>query len=292
MCKARIGILGTGNIGMDLLMKIMNSDMLECTMFVGHNNASENIKKASAMGIVTSTQGIEGLMAQKDSIDIIIDATNARAHKENKELLQESGKFIIDLTPTCEGMLCIPCINGDKAVYAREISMISCAGQATIPVAHSLAEAGGKISYIETVSTIASKSAGRATRENIDEFIETTAGAMCSFTKVKNTKSIMIINPNEPPVNMRNTIYVDISGINLKTIHEAVYKIEYIIQQYVPGYRIIVEPAFIGSILAVTIEVSGRGDFLPKYAGNLDIITCAAIEMASKYCENVLGRRM
>lgn len=291
MDKIKIGIIGTGNIGTDLLMKIMKSELLECTIFAGQNSASQNIKRASEMGINTSFNGINALLKNKNNIDIIIDATSAESHKTNASVLRAMGKHIINLTPVCDGVPCIPYINGEECADFQEINLITCAGQATIPLVYSIVQTGCKVSYIETVSTIASKSAGKATRENIDEFIETTSSAMSIFTEVKNTKVIMIINPNEPPINMRNTIYMKIEQGNIEKISNVVKQTEHCIRKYVSGYKIIVNPIFIDNILTITLQVSGKGDFLPKYAGNLDIITCAAIEMAEKYCRSILMRR-
>ncbi len=288
MDKARIGILGTGNIGTDLLMKILKSEYLECTMFAGHNSDSPNIKMASSMGICTSIHGIDALAENKDNIDIIIDATSANAHMEHVKIMEHMKKYIINLTPTKSGKKCVPYINGEESVYCREVNMITCGGQATIPLAYAIIQTGCGVSYIETVSTISAKSAGRATRDNIDEFIGTTAEAMKMFTRVEETKSIIIINPNEPPVNMRNTVYLRVGKIDLSKIVDVVKATEAQVKKYVPGYKVVVEPSLIDDILAVTVEVSGNGDFLPEYAGNLDIITCAAIEMAEKYYKNVL----
>ena len=288
MKKARIGILGTGNIGTDLLMKILSTKSLECTVFAGHNPDSRNIKMASDLGIYTSFDGIGALVGNQNNIDIIIDATSAKAHMNHFKLLEGMGKYIINLTPTETGKKCVPYINGEECVQCKEVNTITCGGQATIPLAYAIIQSGCKVLYIETVSTISAKSAGRATRENIDEFIETTSGAMKTFTGINKTKSIMIINPNEPPVNMRNTIYFQVERGELSRICEVVKRTEQQVKKYVPGYKIIVEPSFIDNILAITVEVSGNGDFLPEYAGNLDIITCAAIEMAEKYYNNVL----
>ncbi len=288
MKKAKIGILGTGNIGTDLLMKILNTESLECTVFAGHNPDSSNIKMVSDMGISTSIDGVKALVDNQNNLDIIIDATSAKAHMAHRNLLERLGKYVINLTPTETGKKCVPFINGEECVWCREVNMITCGGQATIPLAYAIVQAGCSVSYIETVSTISAKSAGKATRENIDEFIETTSGAMKLFTGVNHTKSIMIINPNEPPVNMRNTIYFQVEQGDLSRVCEGVERTELQVKRYVPGYKIIVAPSLIDNILAITVEVSGNGDFLPEYAGNLDIITCAAIEMAEKYYNNIL----
>lgn len=288
MKKAKIGILGTGNIGTDLLMKILNTESLECTVFAGHNPDSSNIKMVSDMGISTSIDGVKALVDNQNNLDIIIDATSAKAHMAHSNLLERLGKYVINLTPTETGKKCVPFINGEECVWCREVNMITCGGQATIPLAYAIVQAGCSVSYIETVSTISAKSAGKATRENIDEFIETTSGAMKLFTGVNHTKSIMIINPNEPPVNMRNTIYFQVEQGDLSRVCEVVERTELQVKRYVPGYKIIVAPSLIDNILAITVEVSGNGDFLPEYAGNLDIITCAAIEMAEKYYNNIL----
>ena len=290
MKRARIGIIGTGNIGMDLLMKIQKSEVLECTKFIGHNPDSKNIRKASEMGIDSSAGGIGLLEKNAGSVDIVIDATSAKAHAEHSGILRKMGKYVINLTPAETGQICVPFINGEEAVRCNEVSMITCAGQATIPLVYAIIQAGCDISYIETVSTIASLSAGKATRENIDEFIETTEGAMRRFTGVGRTKSIMIISPNNPPVNMRNTIYMAVRRGDLDEICQAVESTVKKVGRYVPGYRVVVNPFFLEDILAVTVEVSGNGDFLPEYAGNLDIITCAAIEMAEKYYYYNVGK--
>lgn len=290
MYKAKVGIIGTGNIGTNLLMKIARSELLECTIFAGKNPNSPNIIRAGEMGINVSCAGIQALLEQQDQIDIIMDATSAQSHINNKELFESMGKYMINLTPTNGELGCVPCINWDEAIHCREVNMITCGGQATIPLAYAIMQTGCEVTYIETVSTISAKSAGQATRENIDEFIETTSGAMRRFTGVEKTKAIMIINSNEPPVNMRNTIYMRLKKGNMSAICEAVSKMESRVAKYVPGYRIVLQPAMVDDILAITLEVSGSGDFLPEYAGNLDIITCAAVEMAEKYCNKVLRK--
>ena len=290
MYKAKVGIIGTGNIGTNLLMKIARSELLECTIFAGKNPNSPNIIRAGEMGINVSGAGIQALLEQQDQIDIIMDATSAQSHINNKELFESMGKYMINLTPTNGELGCVPCINWDEAIHCREVNMITCGGQATIPLAYAIMQTGCEVSYIETVSTISAKSAGQATRENIDEFIETTSGAMRRFTGVEKTKAIMIINSNEPPVNMRNTIYMRLKKGDMSAICEAVSKMESRVAKYVPGYRIVLQPAMVDDILAITLEVSGSGDFLPEYAGNLDIITCAAVEMAEKYCNKVLRK--
>lgn len=290
MYKAKVGIIGTGNIGTNLLMKIARSELLECTIFAGKNPNSPNIIRAGEMGINVSCAGIQALLEQQDQIDIIMDATSAQSHINNKELFESMGKYMINLTPTNGELGCVPCINWDEAIHCREVNMITCGGQATIPLAYAIMQTGCEVTYIETVSTISAKSAGQATRENIDEFIETTSGAMRRFTGVEKTKAIMIINSNEPPVNMRNTIYMRLKKGDMSAICEAVSKMESRVAKYVPGYRIVLQPAMVDDILAITLEVSGSGDFLPEYAGNLDIITCAAVEMAEKYCNKVLRK--
>lgn len=291
MDKARIGIIGTGNIGSDLLMKIKKSSALECQIFAGHNPNSPNLKRAAGMGIRVSANGIGALLECQSEIDIIIDATSAQAHLAHADDLAGTGKYVINLTPTETGQRCVPVINGAEGVHCKEINMVTCAGQATIPLTYAIMQAGCRVSYIETVSTIASRSAGRATRENIDEFIEATAEATRLFTGVEHTKSIMVINPNEPPVDMRNTVYMRMEQGCIEEITMAVRRMEEQVRRYVPGYKVIVGPSIIDGILAFTVEVSGNGDFLPKYAGNLDIITCAAVEMAERYWKDVLTRR-
>lgn len=285
-----MAILGSGNIGTDLLMKVRRSEVLEISRFIGKNKNSENLKMAVEMGIPVSAKSIRELVENPGCCQIVFDATSANAHVIHAPILRKMGVFTIDLTPSRIGKACIPAINGDQCLGEKNINLITCGGQATVPIAYELSKISGDIGYIETVSTIAAKSAGKGTRDNIDEFIETTRNALCQFTGVKNTKSIMILNSAEPPINMRNTIYVRMPDMDLECVADAIAQVEKRMQEYVPGYKVIVGPTYINGILAVTVQVTGRGDYLPEYSGNLDIITCAAVEMAERYARQMIGR--
>jgi len=285
MRKMRAAIIGTGNIGIDLLYKIQKSKFINCELFAGRSDSSRGIEIAKNLDIHTSIESINEIMKHPTNYDIVFDATNASAHKINAPLLAELDVFVIDLTPAKLGEFCIPVINGEECLKSKNINMITCGGQATIPIAYALSRAHDNISYIEMVSTIASKSAGIGTRDNIDEFTQTTSEALSFFSKVKNTKAIIILNPAEPPICMRSTVYAIIDKPNIDIIKEEVFSISKKIQEYVPGYKIILGPIYENGRVTTTIEVEGLGDYLPKYAGNLDIITCAAINMAESYAK-------
>lgn len=290
MEKIKVAILGSGNIGTDLLMKIQRSDVLEVSRFIGKNKNSENLKMAQEMGICVSANSIRELVQNPDCCDIVFDATSANAHVIHAPILKKMGVYTIDLTPSRIGKCCIPVINGEECLSQQNINLITCGGQATVPLAYELSKICGNITYIETVSTIASKSAGSGTRNNIDEFIETTSSALREFSEVKNTKSILILNSAEPPVNMRNTIYLETEKYDKEHVENSVYLVEKKLREYVPGYRVIVGPTYKHGIIAITVQVTGRGDYLPAYSGNLDIITCAAVEMAERYARKMIGK--
>lgn len=289
MNKIKVGIIGTGNIGTDLLIKIQRSDCLVCSIFTGRNHDSDGIKLARNLGVKTSVESVNAIMNDPDSCDIVFDATSAAAHQYNAPILNKLGKFVIDLTPAQVGRFCVPVINmGECLEDSANINLVTCGGQATIPIAHAIAQAHPETEYLEIVATIASKSAGMGTRNNIDEFTETTSEALGFFTGIKRTKAIIILNPAEPPVIMRNTIYALIQQPDMKKIREKVAAVERAIQSYVPGYKVILSPIFENGRVSTIIEVTGCGDYLPPYAGNLDIITCASVEIAEKYAKKKL----
>lgn len=290
MEKLKVAIIGTGNIGADLLMKLQRSEFLECSRFIGKNANSANLQMARNMGIHVSDKSIRELLDHPDCCDIVFDATSANAHVIHAPILERLGVFTIDLTPSQIGKPCVPEINYEECLNEKNINLITCGGQTTIPIANAISKICPKIQYIETVSTIASKSAGMGTRDNIDEFIETTSGALRNFTGVERTKSILILNSAQPPINMRNTIYIQVDDPPMDEIKRVVKRIEKRMQEFVPGYQVIVPPTFIDGIVAVTIQVKGKGDYLPEYSGNLDIITCAGVEMAERYARLVIGR--
>ena len=281
--KMKVGIIGTGNIGSDLLMKVLKSKKLECGIFAGRNLESPGILRAQKLGLPVTDDSINYIEDNPECCEIVFDATTAATHLKNAPILKKMGKFAIDLTPAHVGEFCVPAINIDKALNEDNVNLITCGGQATVPLAYAISKVHPDTKYIEIVATIASKSAGQGTRDNIDEFTQTTREALSYFTGIKNTKAIITLNPAEPPITMHNTIYAIIDKPNMKDIIREVKAMENEIQKYVPGYRILNGPIYENGRVTITLQVVGSGDFLPKYSGNLDIITCAAVEIAEKY---------
>ena len=290
MKKVKVGIIGTGNIGTDILVKIMRSDYLECGIFAGRNPDSEGIRFAEKLGVKTSFRSIQAIEENPDSCEIVFDATSAETHKYHAPILKKLNKFVIDMTPAHIGPFCIPVLNLDKCLENEtNVNLITCGGQATVPIAEAITRVHPNTSYIEVVATIASKSAGIGTRNNIDEFTQTTKDAIIEFSHVKEAKAIIILNPAEPPVKMRNTIYALIDNPDIERLNNEITKVVEKIRKYVPGYNIIVGPILENGRVTTTIEVTGQGDYLPSYAGNLDIITCAGVEIAEKYAMKYMG---
>lgn len=288
MSKVKVGIIGTGNIGTDILLKLQRSDVLECGMFTGRNPDSSGIRLAESMGIPTSTESIEAIRHNPDCCEIVFDATSANVHKKNAPILKALNKYAIDLTPACVGKMCVPVLNMEECLELDNVNLITCGGQATIPIAWALSQVHSDIKYLEIVATIASKSAGTGTRNNIDEFTQTTRDALVQFTGIKNTKAIIVLNPAEPPITMHNTVYALIDNPNMPEIKKRVKEVEQKIKAYVPGYKIVLEPIYENGRVTISLQVVGLGDYLPKYSGNLDIITCAAIEIAENYARRKL----
>lgn len=291
--KLKVAIIGSGNIGTDLLVKVMRSKHLTCTLFAGRNFNSAGMKKASDLGVHISDRGIEAIVIDPSICDFVFDATSAQAHIEHWRVLNKLGKTVIDLTPAKVGEFCIPAINFQACVNSgsRNINMITCGGQASIPIAHAIAQIHPKIEYIEVASSIASRSAGPATRRNLDEYIETTQEALQKFTGALRTKAILILNPANPPIDMQTTIYAKIADPKLPELRAAVTSMVEQLIDYVPGYQLVVPPTIEGDKVTTTIKVLGAGDYLPQYAGNLDIINCAAIAMAERIASSSTLRR-
>lgn len=289
MEKMKVGILGTGNIGMDLLYKLVRSPWLTCSIFAGHNPDSRGMEMAKKMGVPTTFKSIQYIEDHPDCCDLVFDATSAQVHLYHAPILKKLKKYTIDLTPAHVGPFCIPAINLQSAMETDNVNMITCGGQATVPLAHAIAEAQPDVKYIEIAATIASKSAGPGTRANIDEFTQTTSDALAQFSKVEHTKAIIVLNPAEPPITMRNTIYALIDDPDMDLIRDKINRTAERIRRYVPGYNIVLPPTFKNGRLTASVEVVGSGDYLPKYAGNLDIITCAAVNVAEAYAQNAQG---
>lgn len=282
--KLKIAIIGTGNIGTDLMVKVMRSAHMTCTLFAGRNFNSTGMKRANALGVTISDRGIEAIINDPAICDIVFDCTSAHAHTGHWAILNQLGKTVIDMTPAKLGELCVPAINAQEclATGARNINMITCGGQSSIPIAYAISQVHGDIDYIEVASSIASRSAGPATRHNLDEYIETTQDALQKFTGARRAKAILILNPANPPIDMQTTIYAKIADPDLGAIQASVAAMVKKLKQYVPGYQLIVPPTIEGGKVTTTIKVLGAGDYLPQYAGNLDIINCAAIAMAER----------
>lgn len=290
--KLKIGIIGTGNIGTDLMIKVMRSEHMTCSLFAGRNFNSAGMKRANALSVTISDRGIEAIVNNPEICDLVFDCTSAHAHVEHWAILKKLGKTVIDMTPAKLGEFCVPAINAAEclATGARNINMITCGGQSSIPIANAISKVHNDIEYIEVASSIASRSAGPATRYNLDEYIETTQNALRNFSGARRTKAILILNPANPPIDMQTTIYAKIADPDLPAIQAAVAAMVARLKTYVPGYQLIVPPTVEGDRVITTIKVLGAGDFLPQYAGNLDIINCAAIAMAERIAKSGASR--
>jgi acetaldehyde dehydrogenase (acetylating) len=280
--KMRVAILGSGNIGTDLLIKVLRSPYLEASLFIGRNLASPGMVKAHSLGVPISDQSIDAIIRDPGCCDLVFDATSATDAKRHWNILEKLGKVVIDMTPAKVGEMCVPAVNLSAALEHPNLNMITCGGQASIPLAYLIGQTQTDVEYIETVSSIASRSAGPATRINIDEYIETTEKALQAFSGAKSAKAILILNPAQPCIDMQTTVFAKVASPDIKRLQAAIGKMVTNIQQYVPGYQMLVEPTLEGGRIVVTVKVQGRGDYLPKYAGNLDIINCAAIAAAEE----------
>lgn len=285
MKKLKVAILGSGNIGTDLLIKVLRSNKLTCGAFIGRNLGSQGIQKALSLNIQVSADGIDYISKNPDCCDIVFDATSAASHIEHAEILQKLGKFVIDLTPAKIGPMCVPAVNLKECLKANNVNMITCGGQASIPIARAIGLTQKDIDYIEVVSSIASKSAGPATRMNLDEYIHTTEEAIKFFSGAKRTKAILNLNPAVPCINMQTTVMAKVASPDMAALIPVLSKIAADVKLYVPGYEIIVGPIVENGRIFVTVRVKGLGDFLPEYAGNLDIINCAAVAMAEEFAQ-------
>lgn len=306
MSKTKVAIIGSGNIGTDLMIKVLRSAKhLEMGAMVGIDPDSDGLARAKRMGVQTTHEGVDGLMALPDfhDIDIVFDATSAKAHEANAAKLGPLGKRLIDLTPAAIGPYVIPAVNLEDHLDAPNVNMVTCGGQATIPVVAAVARVV-PVAYAEIVASIASKSAGPGTRANIDEFTETTSAAITQVGGAQRGKAIIILNPAEPPLMMRDTVFALVNAPD-ETLHEqivaSVEKMVADVAAYVPGYRLkqkvqispipddqpvhtLLEPGADGPThqVSVFLQVEGAAHYLPAYAGNLDIMTSAAVQMADR----------
>lgn len=288
MTKLKVGIIGSGNIGTDLMYKIERSDVLEMSVMVGIDPASDGLKRAKDRGYETISNGIEGLMERLELVDIVYDATSAYAHKKNSDLLTAEGIRVIDLTPAAIGPFTVPPVNLTENLDKFNVNMVTCGGQATIPIVHAINRIV-QVEYAEIVATIASLSAGPGTRANIDEFTRTTSRAIEVVGGAKKGKAIIILNPAEPAVIMRDTVHVLVEEAgHEEAIKKSIQEMVLDVQKYVPGYNLTAETIFEDKKVSVFLEVEGAADYLPAYAGNLDIMTAAAVQVGNEMAHHVI----
>ena len=289
--KLKAAIIGPGNIGTDLLMKAMRSDWVEPVWMVGVDPTSEGLKRARDFGIKTTDQGVDGVLSQiiEDDIRIAFDATSAYVHADNSKKLNALGVIMVDLTPAAIGPFCIPPVNLKEHAKKLEmnVNMVTCGGQATIPMVAAVSRVQ-PVDYGEIIATVASQSVGPGTRMNIDEFTRTTAAGVEKVGGAKKGKAIIIINPAEPPMMMRDTIHcLTQNKPDQEAITRSVLDMVAAVQEYVPGYTLVNGPIFEDNRVSIFIQVQGLGDFLPKYAGNLDIMTASALRTAEMLAQKI-----
>ncbi|ODU77598.1 MAG: acetaldehyde dehydrogenase (acetylating) [Bordetella sp. SCN 68-11] len=307
MSKVKCAIIGSGNIGTDLMIKIMRtSQNLEMGAMVGIDPASDGLARAARLKVPVTHEGIDGLrkMPEYRDIKVVFDATSAKAHLHNDALLRADGKKVIDLTPAAIGPFTIPAINGDANIDETNVNMVTCGGQATIPMVYAVKRASKRVIWGEIVASISSKSAGPGTRANIDEFTETTSKAIEVLGGAEHGKAIIILNPAEPPLIMRDTVFTLSQGGDPAAIEASILEMVATVQKYVPGYRLKQKVQFevigdnapvripgvglcSGLKTTIMLEVEGAAHYLPAYAGNLDIMTSAALVTADHWAAKV-----
>ena len=295
MAKINAALVGSGNIGTDLLFKALRSEWINPVWMAGIDAGSDGLAKARERGLKTTADGVDGLLPHiaKDNIRIAFDATSAYVHAENARKLQSRGVVVIDLTPAAIGPYCVPPVNLNEHVGTREmnVNMVSCGGQATIPIVAAVSRVQ-KVDYAEIVATVSSRSAGPGTRKNIDEFTRTTASGLERVGGAKRGKAIIILNPAEPPLIMRDTVHcLTESAPDQERITASVKTMIAEVRKYVPGYVLKNGPVFDGNRVSVYLEVAGLGDYLPKYAGNLDIMTAAALRTSEMIAQEISSGR-
>jgi acetaldehyde/propanal dehydrogenase len=291
--RIKAAIIGPGNIGTDLLIKALRSDSIEPVWMVGVEPDSPGLARAAAQGLNTTAQGVDGMLPRlrADGVQICFDATSAAAHADNSRKVNAEGAVMIDLTPAAIGPFCVPPVNLAEALAARamNLNLVSCGGQATIPLVAAVSRVQ-PVAYAEIVATVSSRSAGPGTRKNIDEFTRTTARGIEQVGGAREGKAIIVINPAEPPLIMRDTVHcLTEEAPDEQAITRSVQQMIAEVQQYVPGYTLKNGPVFDGQRVSIYMEVAGLGDFLPRYAGNLDIMTAAGLRTAEMIAQQMLA---
>lgn len=295
MDKVNVALIGSGNIGTDLLYKALRSDVIRPVWMVGVDPASEGLARARELGLKTAADGVEGLVPHvaRDRVQIAFDATSAYVHADNARRLQALGVVMVDLTPAAIGPYCVPPVNLAEHVGRREmnVNLVSCGGQATIPIVAAVSRVQ-PVEYGEIIATVASRSAGPGTRRNIDEFTRTTAAGIERVGGAARGKAIIILNPADPPLIMRDTVHcLTREAPQVEAITTSIQAMVAQVQRYVPGYRVKNGPVFDGRRVSVYLEVEGLGDYLPRYAGNLDIMTAAGLKTAEMIATEIASGR-
>ncbi|MFD1737428.1 acetaldehyde dehydrogenase (acetylating) [Bacillus salitolerans] len=291
MGKIKAAILGSGNIGTDLMYKLERSNVIELSALIGIDPDSDGLKLAYEKGYQVFSNGIQDLINHPDMAEIVFDATSAKTHLLHGPVLKELGKLAIDLTPAAIGPFVCPTVNLDPKIELSNVNLITCGGQATIPIVHAV-NTVSDVSYAEIVATISSKSAGPGTRANIDEFTITTKRGIEEVGGADQGKAIIILNPAEPPILMRDTIYCEVKNMDQSAISNSIYAMVEKMKEYVPGYRLKQDPLFDENRVTVFVEVQGAGDYFPVYAGNLDIMTAAATRVAEVLAKEILHKKI
>ncbi|MCP9946574.1 acetaldehyde dehydrogenase (acetylating) [Streptomyces somaliensis] len=278
---AAVAVIGTGAIGRDLVSKIDRSPALDCRLVAGRNPESEGLRYAERLGYPTSAGGIRAVLEAERPFDVVFDATSAASHREHWPLLEPLGTLVVDLTPSKIGRMVAPTVTGVSAAAGGNVNLISCGGQASVPVVHALA-AAFPVTYVEVVSTVASDVAGRATRLNLDEYVATTGHAVTAFSGVTDVKAILNISPAVPPATFRTAVHARVADADAAAVRAVADAVAREVRSFAPGYEIAACTA-VDDRVTITVQVTAHSDVLPPYAGNLDIINSAAVMVAEQY---------
>lgn len=288
MSKVKAAIIGTGNIGTDLMYKLESSDVIELTALIGIDPDSDGLKRAEEKGYQAFSNGIEAVQKDPDLADLFFDATSAKAHENHARILKDLNKMVIDLTPAAVGPFFSPAVGKtDTDKGYDNVNMITCGGQATVPMVHAVNRVAD-VSYAEIVATISSLSAGPGTRANIDEFTITTRQGLEETGGADKGKALIILNPADPPIMMRDTVYCEVKNMDEDKVYQSIKEMEKNVQEYVPGFHLKQEPMFDGDMVTIFVEVKGAGDYFPTYAGNLDIMTAAAKKVGEDFARSIV----